>query len=157
MSRTSEFKFTNKTASTKLITPVVISSADYAKSQDDANVVVYNNKTAPIDSEEIISVKSRLIPSVSTSLNIQNPAPVKKGLQFAVIVENTLTTTDSADATFRVDEPICWSLTCRFPRSGNVTAALIAQSFERAISACRRSDGTYLFDDFMRQAEGIAD
>jgi hypothetical protein len=120
---------------------------------DTASAAVLNNKTAPVDVEEIISYKSRDIQRVDTDLNIQYPSPVQKGIQYTVMVEDTLTTTDTADASFRVDEPIVAYLTVRHGKSGNITGDIVSQVFQRLISALMREDGTWRFDDLMRSAE----
>jgi hypothetical protein len=103
--------------------------------------------------EEIIWFKSRSIPKVDSDLNIQYPGPVKGGIQYWVTTEDTLSTTDSEDAAFRVDEPIVAQLNIRHPKSGNITADLVGQVVTRLISACRRADGSWRFDDLMRSAE----
>lgn len=155
MARTSAFGYTNTTPSTTdTVVPIKIGpTTNYAVTEETANRAVLSNKTAPVDVEEIISYKSQNIPQVNTDLNIQYPSPVKKGIQYMVMVENTLSTTDSADPSFRMDEPIVAYLTVRHPKSGNITNTQVAAVVTRLISACKREDGTWRFDDFMRQAE----
>ena len=154
MSKTSAFKFTNATDSTHLITPKLLSlTGNYAVETDTADDVMMNNKTAPIDAEEIIEFRSRALPKVNTNLNIQYPSTIKTGIQYQVSVEDTLTTLDSADAAFRVDEPIICQITFRHPKSGNITSTEVSTCFLRAISALMKADGTWRFDDLMRSAE----
>lgn len=154
MSRTSSFGFTNTSDSTNKITTKSLDIVgNYAVQTDDANVAVLNNKTAPVDLEEIITYRSKDIAYVDTRLNIQYPSPVRKGIQYQVMVEDTLSTTDSADASFRVDDPICAQLTIRHPKSGTITNAQVGAVVTRLISACMRADGTWRFDDLMRSAE----
>lgn len=154
MAKVSAFGFTNKTAGTHDVTPYVLGlTTNYAVVEEDANNAVLSNKTAPIDAEELVTFRSRRISTVNTDLNIQNPAPVKNGIQYQAQVEAVLTTTDPADASFRVDEPIVALLTIRHGRSGNITAAHIGEITTRLISCLRRSDGTWRFDDLMRGAE----
>jgi len=154
MSKTSQFGFTNTTAGSHDVTQVALGlTTNYAVSTESADVAVLNNKTAPIDTEEIVTFRSRDIQQVNTNLNIQFPSPVRKGIQYQVMVEDTLSTTDSVDADFRVDEPIVAQLTIRHPKSGNITNALVGQVFTRLISAVMKSDGTWRFEDLMRQAE----
>lgn len=155
MAKSSKFGFTNKSLDTDhLMTPVKLGVVtNYSVITDTASEAVLSNKTAPLDIEEIISYKSRDIARVDTNLNIQYPAPVTKGIQYTVMVEDTLSTTDSADASFRVDEPIVAYVTFRHGKSGNITPDVVKQVFERLISALKRADGSWRFDDLMRSAE----
>lgn len=154
MAKVSTFSFTNTTAGTNQVTPPALGlTTNYALAAEDANNAVLNNKTAPIDAEEIVTFRSRPIAQVNTDLNIQYPSPVKSGIQYQVQVEDVLTTTDTADASFRVDEPIVALLTIRHPKSGNINNAIIAQVMQRLIGCVLKADGTWRFDDLMRSAE----
>lgn len=154
MSKVSVFGFTNTSDNTHNITPKALGlTSNYALMTEDANNCVLNNKTAPIDAEEVITFRSRDIAQVNTSLNIQYPSPVKRGIQYQAQVEAVLTTTDTADASFRVDEPIVAMLTIRHPKSGNITATHIRAIVDRLEGALMKSDGTSRFSDLMRGAE----
>jgi hypothetical protein len=154
MSKSSSFGFTNTTDSGNTVTPKALGlTANYAVKTDTADTAVLNNKTAPIDVEEIVTFRSRDIQTVNTGLNIQYPSPVKKGIQYQVMVEDTLSTIDTADADFRVDEPIVMQLTVRHPKSGNITNAEVGTVFTRLISSLMKADGSWRFDDLMRAAE----
>lgn len=154
MAKVSQFGFTNTTDGTHTLTPKALGlTTNYALTGEDANNAILNNKTAPIDAEEIVTYRSRSIPSVNTDLNIQNPSKVKGGIQYQVQLEDVLVTTDSDDASFRVDEPIVALLTVRHPRSGNITEEHVATIFNRLISCLMKSDGTWRFADLMRGAE----
>jgi hypothetical protein len=153
MARVSQFGFTNTTAGENTVTPKKLGlTSNYSLSQDVADVAKLNNKTAPIDQEEIIAFRSRDT-ELRTEANIQYPSKVTKGIEYSVRLDDVLSTTDSADATFRVDEPIICTISFRHPKSGNITGAHVATVFERAISALMKEDGTYRFDDLMRSAE----
>jgi hypothetical protein len=128
-------------------------TTNYATDSVSPNAANLSNKTAPIDIEELISYRSRDIDKVPTQLNIQYPSKVTQGVEYGVKVEATLSTTDSADASFRVDEPIVMTLAIKHPKSGNISNALVSQLFVRMVSTLVRSDGTYRFDDLMRGAE----
>lgn len=154
MAKSSAFGFTNTTDSSNTVTPKLLAlTSNYALVDSDANNAVLNNKTAPIDAEEVVTFRTRNIAQVNTELNIQNPSKVSGGVQYQVQVEDTLVTTDSDDASFRVDEPIVALLTIRHPRSGNITNTHVATVVNRLISCLMRSDGTWRFDDLMRGAE----
>jgi hypothetical protein len=154
MSRTSSFLFTNTEAGSHTVTQVALDLVGkYALAEDSSNTTVLNNKTAPIDAMEIVTFRSRDIAKVNTDLVMSNPSKVLRGIQYGVQVEETLVTTDDADTTFRLDEPIVVTLNIRHPKSGNITNDLVAQAVTRAISSLMRADGTWRFDDLMRSAE----
>lgn len=154
MARTSVFSFTNVSEGTHPTPQVALGlTTNYAVATDTADTAVLNNKTAPMDAQEIVSFRYRELPKVNNSLNIQYPAKVSGGIQYGVQVEETLTTTDSADPTFRVDEPIVVSITVRHPKSGNISGTIVGTSVERAVSALKKANGDWRFDDLMRSAE----
>jgi hypothetical protein len=156
MAKTSAFGFTNildNAASIVLKSLGLVTN--YSLSSDQADNVVLNNKTAPIDTEEIVSLRSRDIQSVNTPLNIQFPGKVKTGIEYSVRVDAVLSTTDSDDASFRVDEPMTCVITFRHPKSGNITEAHVLTLLTRALSALHK-DGTnagWRIGDLMRSAE----
>lgn len=154
MSKTSAFAFTNTSDAATSVTPKALGlTTNYAISEETANQAVLNNKTAPIDAQEIVSYRTLRIKEVNNNLNIQYPAPVKSGIQYGVQLEETLVTTDTTDSAFRVDEPIVLTLNVRHPRSGNITNDIVGSAMIRLISTLLRSDGTWRFDDLMRSAE----
>jgi hypothetical protein len=152
--KTSSFGFTNTSAGQNTVTPLQLGlTSNYSLTADQADVATLNNKTAPVDREEIISFRSRSLSAVNSGLNIQYPSPVKGGVEYSLKIEDTLTTTDSDDANFRVDEPIVCTIAFRHPKSGNITSTQVATVFLRAISSLMKEDGTWRFDDLMRSAE----
>lgn len=154
MAKVSSFGFTNTTDGTHSVTQKLLGfTSNYAVAEDKADETVLNNKTAPIDQEEIITFRTRDLARVDTSLNIQYPSGIKKGVEYQCVVEDLLSTTDSADPSFRVDEPIVARLVIRHPKSGNITNSIVATVFQRLESALMKSDGTWRFDDLMRSAE----
>jgi hypothetical protein len=154
MAKVSAFTFTNKAASTNTITPLALGlTSNYAVSTEVANQAVLNNKTADIDAMELISYRTQSVKNVANNLDIRNPAKVTSGIQYGVQIEETLVTTDSDDATFRVDEPIVASLNIRHPKSGNIDNSVVAEVVLRLISTLMRANGTWRFDDLMRSAE----
>lgn len=154
MSKTSTYGFGNNTDASFTVTPKALGLvSNYAVTEDTARAAVLDNKTAPIDQGEIVSFRSKDLPNINTALTIQNPSKVQKAMQYGVQYEAILTTTDSDDASFRVDEPIVVTATIRHPKSGNFSNAVVTQAFIRMISSLLRSDGTWRFDDLMRSAE----
>lgn len=154
MARVSSFGFTNTSSSTNVLTALALGmTSNYAIAEDTADSALLNNKTAPIDVEEKITFRTRNIAQVNTSLNNQYPSPVKNGIQYQVMVEDMLSTTDTTDTSFRVDEPIVAQLTVRHPKSGNITSAKVQETILRLISSLIKADGTWRIDDLMRSAE----
>jgi hypothetical protein len=154
MAKTSAFSYTNKTAGSNTVTPLALGlTSNYALAQDIQDQVVLNNKTAPIDAEELVAFRSRTIKDVNSNANIQYPAPVKSGIEYSLRLDEVLTTTDSSDASYRVDEPIVCTIAFRHPKSGNIGNSQIAEVFLRAISSLMKADGSWRFDDLMRSAE----
>jgi hypothetical protein len=154
MAKQSRFGYTNTEENVNTVTPFALGlTGNYALAKEDANNAVLNNKTAPIDAEEIVTFRSRPIATVNTDLNIQYPSKVSAGIQYQAQVEAVLTTTDTDDSSFRVDEPILALLTIRHPKSGNITSTQVAEVVRRLIGSLVKSDGTWRFDDLMRGAE----
>lgn len=155
MSKVSTFGFTNDDAGTHTVTPLALGLMEnYAVTADTATQASLNNKTAPIDLQEVISFKSEDISNFkANAVNIQYPSPVRSGIGYSVMVTDTLSTTDTEDASFRVDEPIQVTVKVAHPKSGNIGNSQVAAVFLRAVSALMRADGTWRFDDLMRGAE----
>jgi hypothetical protein len=154
MAKVSAFGYTNTTSGTHDVTPKLLGlTSNYSLSEDQADVVKLNNKTAPIDQEELISFRSRTGQRLATDLNIQYPSPVNNVIEYSVRVDEVLSTTDTENPNFRVDEPIVCSIAFRHPKSGNIGKDQVAEVFVRAISALMKTDGSWRFDDLMRSAE----
>jgi hypothetical protein len=152
--KTSSFGFTNTSEGTATMKKISLGLLqNYAVTEDTGNAAVLSNKTAPIDQQEIIGYKSRLIPVVKNDLNVQYPSFIKGGIQYVIEDQAVLTTTDSDDPSWRVDEPIFCQLLVRHPLSGNITSNIVGEIVQRLVSAAKRDDGTWRFDDLMRSAE----
>lgn len=154
MAKTSTFPYGNKTVSQNPVNTVELGLVtNYALMADSNDQVKLNNKTAPIDGQEIVTIRARDVNQVINDLNIQYPSPVKKGVQYSVRNEMSLRTTDSDDTSWQVDEPIVVTIGIAHNKSGNFTNAIVGEALERTVSAFRRADGTWRFDDLMRSAE----
>jgi hypothetical protein len=154
MAKSAAFSYTNKTAGTNTVTPLALNlPANYALTRDEADVVQMSNKTAPIDAEELVQFRSRNLPEMSTFAHIQNPSPVKTAMEYSLRLDEVLSITDSADASYRVDEPITCTVTFRHARNGLITNSVIGEVFLRAISSLMKADGSWRFEDLMRSAE----
>jgi hypothetical protein len=126
-------------------------TTNYAVVTDEPQEVLLDNRTAPLDQQELISFRFRKIGSVNSELNIQNPSPVKAGVQYAVQIEETVRE-QLGDNTY-VDHPVVMYLTVRHHLSGAITASVLQETFERLLSALRReSDNSYRFEDLVRGA-----
>jgi hypothetical protein len=154
MAKVSNFTYSNTTDSSHTIAPKLLGLvSNYSLTGDVADVVTLNNKTADIDSEEIVQIRSRYAEKVNNLVNVMYPAPVAKPIEYSVRLEDILKVTDTADASFRVDEPISCTIAIRHNKSGNITNAIVAAVVVRALSAFVKADGTWRFDDLMRSAE----
>lgn len=153
MSIISQFGFTNQTASTKVETPIAIGpTINYSLKQDEPTVVDLDNKTCPFDQGELLSYKCQDMKKISSVQDILFPAPVSSGVQYVIKLEEILSTTDSADPSYRIDEPIVAYLTIRHPKSGHINGVLVGSVVDRLMGACRKADGTWRFDDLMRSS-----
>jgi hypothetical protein len=126
-------------------------TTNYALVKDDANKVQLDNKTADADATELLTYEFKKIASVNTDLSI--PAKYRlapRAVQYKIRLDADYKTTDSADATFRQDDPIVAMLYIIHPVSGHINNAVIGQQVERLVSACKKEDGTWRFDDLMR-------
>lgn len=148
----SSFGYQNKTAGTAAATVAIGPVSNYAKIQDEAEVVQLSNKTAPLDQGELVMYQSRKIPQVNTNLVVQNPAKISTGVQYQIRLDEILRTTD-ATGNITCDEPIVMYLTIRHPLSGHITNAMVVEVFNRLIGACyNETTDAYRFDDLMRSA-----
>lgn len=153
MSLVSKFGFTNVSASTHTVTPKNLSvMTNYALTMDEPNETDLDNKTCPLDQPERLSFKCQKVNKVSTTLELQHPAPVTTGIQYVVKLDEVLRTTSTEDPTFVVDEPVVAYITIRHQRSSNITSDHVAEIFNRLIGACQKEDGSWRFDDLMRSA-----
>jgi len=126
-------------------------TTNYAVVKDEPSEVVLDNLTSSLDQQELISFRYRKIGTVNTGINVQNPAPTKGGVQYAIQVEETVRET-RGDGT-NVDRPVVMYLTVRHPLSGVITDSVLQETLERLLSVLRReSDNTYRFSDLVRGA-----
>lgn len=106
-----------------------------------------------MDAEERITFTSTPLARTDTSLQILYPAANTKSIQYDVKVEEVLSTTDSADPSFRVDNPIVMSLQVRHERTGFINEAILTEVWKRLNSAILKEDGTTRFMDLARESE----
>lgn len=153
MAITAKYNFTNTALSSKTITPYDIGvSKNYALIEDEPTSCVLTNKTAPIDTGELISYKCQNIKNVSTSQEVLYPPKVTTGVQYVVKVEDIASVTSDTDPSFRTDLPIVAYLTVRHTKSGYITEAMVGQAVERLLGACKKADGSWRFGDLMRSS-----
>lgn len=149
----SAFGFTNVSDQAFFLTPTKLESvSNYALVEDEPNRCVTQNTTAPLDQGERVSYSYQKLGKVSTDQDILYPATVQNGVQYSIRVEEILSTTDTDDPTFRVDEPIVAWLTIRHPSSSRITNSVIATVLQRLMGACYKDSGALRFGDLMRSA-----
>lgn len=126
-------------------------TTNYAIVEDEPNQVLLDNTTAPLDQQELITFRKKNVNTVNSGLNVQNPNPIKGGVQYAVQIEEVLRQT-LGDSTI-VDHPCVMYLTVRHDKSGVFTNAVLAEVLERLLSSLRKEgDNTYRFSDLQRGA-----
>lgn len=154
MAITTEFKFTNKTATTHKAVSLLNmgETSNYALIEDEPTVTKLSNKTAPVDQGEVITYRGKYIPTVNTDLRLPNGQKISSAVQYQIKLDADCVSTDSSDLTWRQDDPVVCYLTIMHPVSGYVTNAIVGEAVTRLISACQREDGTWRFDDLMRNA-----
>lgn len=149
----SAFGFTNKTANAVTVAPTTLNVvSNYAVVDETSTQVVLDNKTCPLDQQELVTYNCRAVPVVNTKVSVRNPAKVTTGVQYTIQVEEVLRTTSAEDPGVVIDEPIVMSLLIRHPRSGNITPAIVSNVLQRLIGACQKSNGEFRWPDLMRSA-----
>lgn len=152
MAYVSTFGYTNKVVnSTKPIPVDVQPITNYARTEESPLTCVMNNITCPLDQGEVLSYKVLELDKVTSSQVLQNPAPVRNGVQYVVKLEEILRTRDAAGDII-MDEPIVAYLTIKHQKTGNITSAHIEEILTRLLGACMKTNGTYRFNDLMRSA-----
>lgn len=158
MAKTSKFSYTNKTDSQKTLGLYSLGlTTNYT--QDKTNTkCVCKNRVSDLDAEERITFTSTPLARTDTSLQILYPAANTKSVQYDIKVEEVLSTTDSDDPSFRVDNPIVMSLQVRHERTGFINESVLTEVWKRLNSAILKADGTTRFMDLARESEApIAD
>lgn len=144
MAKSTTKGYTNTTAQSAYTLPLVklSESTNYAIVEDEAGVTLLSNTTANADIAERISVKAQNIAEVKPSQGVLYPSPVKTGVQYSVKVENILSTTDSTDPAYRLDEPIVVTLTVKHNQSATFSDETVLEQIGRAVSALISDDGS---------------
>lgn len=154
--RTSAFGFTNNTTSqTKTATLYDMKELEnYSLVEDEAGLTRFNNLTTPVNHGEILEYRSKRVDTVKTRLEFpKDTTIINKGVMYAVQIEDDLVTvSDSEDSNFRQDDPIIAYLTIIHPVSGFVTEGKVGEVVDRLISACKKEDGSWRFNELMRKS-----
>lgn len=155
MAKSASWGFTNLSDNThKTIAPTVLNeNTEYAIIEDEAGVTVLANLSSPVDQGERVSIKAQVLDKITLS-NVKNvhPAPVQQGIQYSIKVENLLSVTDSNVPEYRVDEPLCATLTLKHALSSNITPEHIDIMIKRVLGAIYKADGSSRIASLMRLA-----
>ena len=152
MALTSSFGYTNKVANATKVNPVdIMPITNYARTEETVQRCVLNNITCPLDQGELVTYSHIELEKVTSQQVLQNPAPVRNGVQYVVKVEEILRTRNTT-GDIVMDEPIVVYLTIKHQKTGNITSAHIEEVVARLMGACMKTDGTYRFGDLMRSA-----
>lgn len=152
MSKTTNFDFANKAASTNTVTLTKIGlESNYGVTVHTSNKVVLTNTTCPRDNQEIVILTYNPdMPKVNMEKPTKYPMPVPSGSQFTVELQDYLRISSSDDLTFRQDAPIAAKLSVRASNASEVTDEVILQMIDRLRSIITRDDGTSRVGDLMR-------
>jgi hypothetical protein len=156
----SGFSFTNTTASGEKVNPICLDVVtDYAKTADEPTMARLSNKTASMEQPEVITYRSDKVNTVSTSIAVRNPSPVKDGVMYTVKLE-TVYRNDSGAVP--IDEPVVAWLSIKHPSSDIWDNSKVSLIVNRLLSACLKgqtASGTgavsaddWRFEDLMRSA-----
>lgn len=155
MAKSTSWGFTNTSDNAhKTIIPTVLNEdTEYAIIEDEAGITVLANLTSPVDQGERVSIKAQILDKVTLS-NVKNayPAPVQQGVQYSIKIENLISVTDSSAPGYRIDEPLCATLTFKHALSANITPADIDTMIKRILGAVYRADGSSRVASLMRLA-----
>lgn len=154
------FKYTNNTESeTKSVKLYDMSeTVNYALVEKErADKVELDNLTAPQNMTERLIYSAKEVDKVNSNL----PLPAKReprlpnektAVKYQIELDADLVTLDSAEPTFRHDDPIVAVLTIIHPISPYVTDEFVGQHVERLVSACQHANGTWRFNEIRRSA-----
>lgn len=153
MALVSSWGYTNTTDSTTAITLKQMGEySNYAKVSDEPTEARYKNRTSPLNQAEVVTYRCQP-QKVSTSEPLAFPGPSRDGVFYTIKIEDVLRTTDSADPTYAVDEPISMWLSIKHTSSNNWTNAQVVGVLQRLLGLCyNETSGTWRFEDLMRSA-----
>jgi hypothetical protein len=145
------FGFSNTSDNAKItIAPTDLKlKSQYAIVENGSGFSRLDNKTAPVDLSENVTLRYNKINNVGNSLVNHNPSTVKGGVQYLVKLDALQRTTNEKTGV-SVDEPITVQITFRHGLSSNITAPVVESLLKRAIGALYKSDGTSRITDLMR-------
>lgn len=156
MSKITSWGFANKALLEKDVKPVILNLfSEYSKKELADGSTRYTNLSSPSDSMETITIKAKKLADVKINETIQNPNKNKGGVQYSIQVEDILSTTETDDSTFRVDEPLAVTLTIRHAASANITPAHVEVAIARALGAMYYADGSSRLPRFIRQSTSV--
>lgn len=140
-------------------TPQNVSSinpvSDFALVTDDPTECALVNGASDIDAPERLSYQARKVNQVVTDLDVANPGPSSKGVQYVVRLDEILKVTDSADATYRKDLPFVGYVVIRHPIDGDIQPSHVDTMFQRLSGACYKETTAGIstrFGDLMKSA-----
>lgn len=112
--------------------------ADFrVKSNNNGKEVVLTNITSPIDRPENIRFAYTDIANIYSGTGIEPSiaSPSKKGISLLAQITDVISISDTADADFRIDEPLSAHLVIKAPASEYVTSAQIQTLIGRLLSS----------------------
>lgn len=156
MSKITSWGFTNVSLLANEVKPVILNLfSEYSKKELADGSTRYTNLSSPSDSMETITIKAKKLADVRINEAIQNPSKNKGGVQYSIQVEDILSTTETEDPAYRIDEPLAVTITVRHAASANVTPAHVEVAVARALGAMYYADGASRLPRFIRQSTSV--
>lgn len=152
MSKITSWGSTNVSPSVKEINPTVLNLFSEYASEATPGGTVYKNLTGPISCQERLTIKASSGQKVKLKRPIAFPPKVNQGVMYSIQLEDILSTTDSEDATFRVDNALAVTITVRHDESDYITAEHVEAAISRALGGFYYSDGTTRIPRLMKLA-----
>lgn len=145
---TKTWPFSNSTESTHTVTPIELGlCTNYAVDNDtDNNCTLRNKRCTGFGSGETIQIFGSDVAKLDVKVPVQNPDLAAGYHRFATRVDTVLRSTDANGNV--TDIPIVAQLIVSHQKSDLIDANDLAVVATRAISAARRADGTWRFDDY---------
>lgn len=149
---TSHFSYSNNTVAQDGLNRIELGlKTNYAVTQLDDDVVQLSNKTAGLDTEEIITLRYKEIPKVNTPVTVTNPAAVKKAISYTVAIDELLRVHNETLNT-DIDRPVSAYINIRHEKASDITEDVICEVITRLISVFWNDSGEFRAPDFMRSA-----
>lgn len=107
------------------------------KANQPGKEIILTNITSPVDRAEKIRIAYSEVSNVYTGTGIDASllSPTKKGVSVLAQLTETISITDDADASYRIDLPVSYHLVIKVPSSEHINAADVQTGIGRLLSS----------------------